>query len=97
MAWETRKGRRYYYGKVREGSKVRSVYLGRGAEGATVAEMVEDARFKLALAKEREGSEEALLGDSVALYQQTMATVARALEGSGFHRHRGEWRKLRNG
>lgn len=28
MAWEDRKGRRYYYGKVREGDKIVSVYLG---------------------------------------------------------------------
>ena len=30
MAWETRKGKRYYYLKVRKGTKVKSVYLGTG-------------------------------------------------------------------
>jgi hypothetical protein len=37
MGWETRKGKRVYYRKVREGGRVRSVYCGSGERGEQAA------------------------------------------------------------
>ena len=47
MAYEQRKGKKYYYGKVREGNKVRSVYLGSGL-AATVCKQEADGRKLIA-------------------------------------------------
>ena len=37
MGWETRRGKRVYYRKVREGASVRSVYCGSGERGELAA------------------------------------------------------------
>ena len=37
MGWETRRGKRVYYRKVREGGRVRSIYCGSGARGEQAA------------------------------------------------------------
>lgn len=48
MAWERRNGHRHYYGKVREGDQVRSVYLGKGMAADLYAV---DARARKLLAE----------------------------------------------
>ena len=44
MGWEMRHGRRVYYRKVREGSRVRSVYCGTGARGEAAAREDQERR-----------------------------------------------------
>lgn len=46
MGWETRRGKRVYYRKVREGSRVRSIYCGAGERGELAAH--EDAERRAA-------------------------------------------------
>ena len=43
MSWETRKGRRYFYNSVRDGGKIRKVYVGCGDAGRA-AELALDMR-----------------------------------------------------
>ena len=43
MSWETRNGRRYFYRSVRDGAKVRKVYVGSGDAGRA-AELVNEMR-----------------------------------------------------
>jgi hypothetical protein len=97
IAWETRRGQRYYYQKIREGRKVRSVYIGKGPLAevlgdfgrALQAQRMEERQERLALialdAKER------------AEWQETRQLLAAIYEAAGYRYHRGEWRMPRHG
>ena len=64
MGWELRRGKRVYYRKVREGSRVRSIYCGSGERGETAA--LEDEERRAALAQEsrrRDALADAYLSD----------------------------------
>jgi len=96
MAWEQRKGGLFYYRKVREGKSVRSVYMGRSAIVGMIADLDEERRFVQAMAREREDALDALVGASEAQFKATMETVREALEGAGYHKRKGQWRKRKD-
>ena len=98
MAWQRREG--YYYRSERNGSQVRSVYLGCGPMAARIAEL--DACRKNAAAETRaawqrertamaaEDREVEAVGDAIT------ALAHAALFRAGYHQHHcGDWRKLR--
>jgi predicted negative regulator of RcsB-dependent stress response len=101
MGWEQRGNNRYYYKKEREGSRVKSVYVGRG----DVAQMVSKFQAsstdleKLMQAKRSiEANElehlEATLDRAIEL---THLFTQAALLCAGFHTHHRQWRRKRNG
>ena len=101
MAWEQRGRRFYYYLKKREGVRVRSIYFGRG-DGAhsfaeTAAEVWEEENQLRASKRARidaEAASDRVLTDSE---HKLMALVSDALCAAGYHKHKGQWRKKRNG
>ena len=99
MALEHRAGRPYYYRHVRDGEKIRKEYVGAGfvAELASEADWIE--RERDAAEKGRCGRElehlEALMAPILELSQASEVLVRAELVGGGYHRHKGEWRRMR--
>ena len=98
MAYE-RNG--YWYRSVREGDQVRTEYLGAGPLAKLSAEVDALKREErelewAAMRAEREAQREIdqAIGESGRLVR---AVVAAVLLVSGYHTHRGQWRKRRDG
>jgi hypothetical protein len=99
MGWETRNGRSYYYRKEREGSRVRSVYVGGGETASLIAQLdalqSDEREGKRALARlEREGwqEQEAEL-DGLTVWLDAVA--GGVLLAAGCHTHKRQWRRKR--
>lgn len=100
MGWEWRGGRRYYFGKVRIGDRVASVYLGGGAAGAMAEEYVAEARERREAERAQLLRARAEVAQAEALLAELDAGVDVAVDGTliglGYHRHdRGAWRRRR--
>lgn len=101
MAWETRGRNSYYYRKRRVAGKVLSEYIGRGPAAEAIASMYAEERqernTKLHALKKEKSEFEFL--DSQAV--QSISVIKRMVEGflilAGYHKHKGQWRKIRNG
>ena len=101
MGWEQRGKNQYYYKKEREGWRVKSVYVGRGEIAYMVANIQSSSsvierfarRMKSPQAVEQERAE-------VELHQLTeriRVITQGPLLATGFHTHKRQWRKMRNG
>lgn len=101
MGWEERGNRSYYYRKRRIGDQVRSEYMGRGELGDLCA--AEDRLERRARKAERDALRAAQQAEAevdrrlAAHEQQLRALTEAALAAAGFRKHRGQWRKRRNG
>ena len=100
MGWEQRGSHSYYYKKEREGSKVKSVYVGRGEIGhmvsklqSTSAELEKLMQAKRSIEANELKRVEATLDRAIDLTQ--LFTQA-ALLVAGFHTHHRQWRRKRN-
>jgi hypothetical protein len=100
MGWEDRNGRLYYYRKRREGRRVISEYLGNSV-AAELSSMLDWERRHRCQRKSRGwktqkaqvlGLERSIMHLGVAID----AIAAASLMLSGFHTHKGQWRKGRN-
>ena len=99
MALERRNGELYYYRSVREGERVRKVYLGAG-DLARIARDEELMSRALKVAERERQREEVerleVLAAPVAELCEISEILARAhLVTAGCHRHKGEWRRQR--
>jgi hypothetical protein len=102
MGWETReRGGRYYYRKIREGSRVRSEYVGSGFMGHVANAQTEGDRSKRETARKmlrREIEKQNAIDARIdAVCDLTEKLVTAALIASGFHQHKRQWRLKRNG
>jgi hypothetical protein len=101
MGWEQRRGRSYYYRKVRVGGRVRSEYAGSGMLGELCA--AEDDTKRREQASERAADRatrqgEAVIDRQLSDAESAIAAMALAtLLAAGYHRHKGQWRKRRCG
>jgi hypothetical protein len=97
VAWERRRhGRMYFYAGIRQGSRVRKVYLGAGEGGRRAAEAVQAARTVLAEAKQALAEKWRVVDDLATQLDQVgkavdQLTVAHCL-GAGWTRHNRSWR-----
>jgi hypothetical protein len=101
MGWEKRGGREYYYRKEREGTRVRSVYVGAGETSRLIAQLdamqsdeQEGKRILAGLERERWQAQEAELND---LAEMMDAIATGVLLAAGYHTHKRQWRFQRNG
>jgi hypothetical protein len=102
MGWETReRGGRYYYRKERDGSCVRSVYVGAGLFGqsaAMLSNLKRENREMERLAIRREVERQSSVESRFAAVDDLMEShVTAALIASGYHQHKRQWRRKRNG
>ena len=100
MSWERRGNNFYYYKKERDGSRVKSIYVGRGE----IANMISNLQstsglFERAIGiaypslQEKLSEQDANIDRACALID---AITQASLIAAGFHQHRRQWRKKRN-
>ena len=101
MGWEQRGTNSYYYKKEREGSTVKSVYVGRGEVAQMVSKLQSSSsdleelmRAKKAIEANELERVETTLDRAIELTQ--LFTLASLLV-AGFHTHHRQWRRKRNG
>lgn len=101
MAWEQRRNGAYYYRKIRDGRRVRSEYVGAGELGqlAMHLDQLERRRRDEERQRERESRECFHMKDRQAIEseREVQRLITTALLASGYHQHRGQWRRKRHG
>ena len=101
MGWENRNGNTYYYRKRRDGKRVTSVYVGNGCIGQIAEAMDMDERVENRQARvnwQREKERARAIDDRLNEIERRVRTFTRAfLLVSGYHPHKRQWRRKRNG
>jgi hypothetical protein len=92
MAWASYKNSTRYYRKVREGKKVRSVYMGNGEEAHAAARAVEEAAKERATLREIRMRDKALDERINALIREGNTLTARTLAAAGFYQYQRQWK-----
>jgi hypothetical protein len=97
---ERRVGRLYFYRSVRDGEKVRKVYVGAGEFARICSETDILQRNSRRAQRERERAELERLEGLVALIEEVseaakVLLIAHLLDG-GYRKRRGEWRRARS-
>jgi hypothetical protein len=96
---EKRNGHVYYYKSRRDGEKVRKVYVGAGDLAHIAAQVDEAERLRRKEEAAYWKAERERLERSAAFLQELMEAaevLTRAhLLASGFHQHKGQWRRQR--
>jgi hypothetical protein len=96
VAWEARGGGRYYYRVVRDGGRVRRLYLGNNPVAELAARDAELRRAERQARAHSQGRLEAAEAVTRELAELTDLLARAALVVAGYHRHdRGAWRKRR--
>jgi hypothetical protein len=101
MGWEQRGSQYYYYKKEREGSRVKSIYVGRGE----VAQMISQLQTAFGPLEKfvslRTDARLAELQNGDDVIDQLCSTIdlikQACLLRAGFHLHNRQWRKRRDG
>ena len=97
MGWEQRGNNLYYYRKEREGSRVKSTYVGKGEIAHLISQFQTSSTAVERIARANRLPEskktEAVLDLASELIQ--LSTQA-ALLTAGFHTHKRQWRRKRN-
>lgn len=97
MGWEQRGARKYYYRKEREGSRVQSVYVGRGDIAYMVSELrASSGSFERAIGIAYPSEQEQLKEQDAAVEHASSlieAITQASLLAAGFHAHKRQWRK----
>lgn len=100
MGMETRRGRSYYYRKVRKGRHVRSEYVGAGPFAESMARLEQIDRERVALhriERDIDRAQFAELDTAIKLNSSTIkAALTELLEANDYHLHKRQWRKKRN-
>lgn len=101
MGWEDRNGKRYYYRKRREGRHVISEYIGCGFVGELAEDMDIIDRAESHQAREvwqaTKQSADAIASQARQVEKFTQTMLRAALMLTGYHTHKRQWRKRRDG
>jgi hypothetical protein len=101
MGWEYRGNRLYYYRKKREGKHVISEYIGVGTTAYLIAELDREDRLARAFDAtewKKQKNEIKKVDNEMNQLQKSINGFVRALFlTSGYHPHKGQWRRIRNG
>lgn len=100
MGWEQRGNQSYYYRKMRQGHRVISEYIGTG-EGARLLYFIdeserEEARIDQITWKKIKLENQTTDLEIDKLNHKINTLVKATMLASGYHTHKGQWRKLRN-
>jgi hypothetical protein len=100
MGWEQRGNNSYYYKKERQGSTVRSVYVGPGEIAHMISQIQSNTPLIEKLARSINSAEKNRSEKAKAALEQASDLVRlitqAALLSAGFHTHKRQWRKRRN-
>jgi hypothetical protein len=95
MSLELRGSKFYYYRKRRSGSQVRTSYVAAG-EAALQAYEADLVARRMRLAEQAVIKSEARIErEFAAVTKQVALLIRETLKSSGFHSHKGQWRKRR--
>ena len=101
MTLERRNGQLYYYRSVRDGEKVRKVYVGAGEVARICSETDILRRTGRRAQRERERAELERLKDLVGPLEEVSEAakvlVTAHLVDGGYRKRKGEWRRARSG
>jgi hypothetical protein len=101
MGLEQRKGNLYYYEKRRQGGRAVSSYIGGGLAALFAQERAEEEAIRAAAARElfeRKKAEINQIETEVDRAVNRLIELAEAeLIAAGYHQHKRQWRKRRNG
>jgi hypothetical protein len=99
MGWEQRGNNRYYYKKEREGSRVKSVYVGRHEVAHLISEIQSSSPLLERLARQNATSKITQSEKAEATLDQTADLIHLLTQAilltCGFHTHKRQWRKKR--
>ena len=100
MTLERRDGRLYYYRSVRDGERVRKLYVGSGEFARICSETDILRRTSRRAQRERERAELERLKGLVAPLEEfseaAKVLVTAHLVDGGYRKHKGEWRRARS-
>jgi hypothetical protein len=100
MGWEQRGNNSYYYKKEREGSRVKSVYVGRGEIAHMVAQLQSSSPLLERFARTMKSPQQVQQEKAEAALEQASDLIELITEASllaaGFHTHKRQWRRIRN-
>jgi len=97
MGWEKRGAHQYYYRKEREGSRVRSVYVGRGEIANMISQLQSGSPLIEQLARQTKAANDVSLDSADLGFEQAIQLLTQAaLLAAGFHTHHRQWRRKRN-
>ena len=100
MGWEQRGTNSYYYRKERDGSRVRSVYVGRGEIAHMVAQLQSSSPLIERYARSMKSPDEVKFEKAEAALNQASDLIESITEASllaaRFHTHHRQWRRKRN-
>jgi hypothetical protein len=99
MGWEERNGNYYHYEKVREDGRVVSKYIGKGIASKLCEAMNEEKRWEREELR-LERRKQKILDHEIDATIHDLSTHAKALTeavllASGYHKHKGQWRRKR--
>lgn len=101
MGWEKRGNGVYYYRKKRNGKHVRSEYYGTGMSAYLISELDKEEKMERQYNNEKlkkhKGEVEKMNREVDLLTNTVNGFLHATLLTSGYHEHKGQWRKIRNG
>jgi hypothetical protein len=97
MGWERRGNNLYFYRKEREGSRVKSIYVGRGEIAKMISQFQSSSSVIEKLACQTNTANDIQSARPVVLFEQVIQLLEQAaLITAGFHTHHRQWRRKRN-
>ena len=97
MGSERRGTHQYYYRKERDGSRVKSVYVGRGEIANMTSQFQSGSSLFERLTLQTKAANDVSLESAVLVFEQAVHLLTKAaLLAAGFHTHHRQWRRKRN-
>lgn len=97
MGWERRGNTLYYYKKERQGSRVKSIYVGRGEIAHLISQFQTSSTALERLAGTNKINESKKTEAALNLTAELIQLITQAaLLTAGFHTHKRQWRRKRN-
>ena len=100
MGWEQRGNNRYFYRKERDGSQVKSVFVGRGEIAHMVAQLQSSSPLLERFARSMKSPQQVQQEKAEAALEQASDLIELITQASllsaGFHTHKRQWRRMRN-
>lgn len=97
MGWEQRGANRYYYRKERQGSRVKSTYVGRGEMANLISQFQESSNAVERIVRSNKLNDSEKTEAAIDLASNLIQLVTQsALLTGGFHTHHRQWRRKRN-